>query len=99
MREKASPRPSGAKAKRKPEATRAASSRLIAQKRLSVESHLRMPIAEWRLKKRQEWRSVMSALSVFNYGSAYTPTGNDLFELQRAAERIKEAMAEDWVCW
>jgi hypothetical protein len=41
----------------------------------------------------------MNALDLFTYGSAYTPVGHDLYEMQKAADRIKEAMAEDWVCW
>ena len=73
--------------------------REIAHKRVLTERHLGMPIADWRLKKRQEWRVVMNALSVFDYGCAYTPAGNDLYELQRSANRIAEALDSDWVCW
>lgn len=71
----------------------------IARKRLQTEAHLGMPIAEWRLKKRQQWRTVMNAINLFAYGSAYTPTGNDFYELQKSADRIKESMSDDWVCW
>jgi hypothetical protein len=71
----------------------------ISEKRTRTERHLRMSIEDWRAKKRQEWRTVMSALDLFAYGSAYTPAGNDLYELQKAADRIREAMVEDWVCW
>jgi 3-polyprenyl-4-hydroxybenzoate decarboxylase len=73
--------------------------RQIAQKRLMTERHLQMPFEEWRTKKRQQWRALMNALDLFTYGSAYTPVGHDLYEMQKAADRIKEAMAEDWVCW
>lgn len=69
------------------------------RKKRLTENHLGMTIEDWRLKKRQQWRAVMNALSLFNFGSAYTPTGNDLYELQKSADRINEAMAEDWVCW
>lgn len=69
------------------------------RKRLLTEAHLQMPIEEWRLKKRQQWRALMNALDLFTYGSAYTPVGHDLYEMQKAADRIKDAMAEDWVCW
>lgn len=68
-------------------------------KKLLTENHLGMSIEDWRLKKRQQWHVVMNALNLFTYGSAYTPTGNDLYELQKSADRIKEAMEEDWVCW
>lgn len=73
--------------------------RALSRSRVLTEAHLRMPIAEWRLKKRQQWRAVMHAIDLFAYGSAYTPTGNDFYELQKSADRIKEAMADDWVCW
>lgn len=69
------------------------------ERRMFTERHLRMTIEDWRLKKRQEWRAVMSALELFTFGSAYTPTGNDLYELQRSADRIARAMKDDWVCW
>lgn len=68
-------------------------------KKRSTENHLRMSIEDWRLKKRQEWWAVVHALELFSYGSAYTPTGNDLYEMEKAANRIKESMADDWVCW
>jgi hypothetical protein len=79
--------------------SRKARQSVIASKRLLTETHLRMPIAEWRLKKRQEWRVVMNALALFTYGCGYTPAGNDLYELQRAADRINAALDADWVCW
>lgn len=68
-------------------------------KRRAVEKHLGMPFAEWRQKKRQEWAVVMRGLKVFEYGAAYTPAGNDLYELRRAADRIEEALREEWVSW
>lgn len=68
-------------------------------KKRRTENHLGMTIEDWRLKKRQQWRAVMHALDAFNWGCAYTPAGNDLCELQKSADRIKEAMADDWVCW
>lgn len=71
----------------------------IVSKRLSTERHLRMSIEDWRAKKRQEWRQVLNALDLFTYGCAYTPAGNDLYEMQKAADRVKESMEEDWVCW
>ena len=69
------------------------------RKRLLTEAHLQMSIADWRLKKRQQWQAVMNALDLFGYGSAYTPTGNDFYELQKSADRIATAMKRDWVCW
>lgn len=72
---------------------------LVHEARLRTESHLRMTIEDWRIKKRQEWRTVMSALQLFSYGSAYTPASHDLYVLQHAADRIRETMEEDWVCW
>ena len=51
--------------------------RRVDDKRLRTEAHLGMSIAEWRLKKRQEWAAVMRALDRFEYGSAYTPVGGD----------------------
>ncbi len=86
----------GSKVNRK---TNAALARIAKRKRLSTEAHLRMPIAEWRAKKRTEWKHLMAALSLFTYGSAYTPAGNDLFEIQKAADRISESMKDEWVCW
>lgn len=69
------------------------------ERRRVVEAHLGMPWAEWQTKKRQEWRAVMSALCQFEWGSAYTPAGGDLYAIHRAANRIKDAMAKDWVSW
>ena len=72
---------------------------LATRKRLRTEAHLGMPFDEWRLKKRQQWKAVINALDLFTYGCAYTPAGNDLFEMQKAADRINEIMAVDWVSW
>jgi hypothetical protein len=69
------------------------------QKRLTTEAHLGMPIADWRLKKRQQWRVVLNALRLFEFGAAYAPVGNDLYEMRKAADRIMESMEQDWVCW
>lgn len=71
----------------------------IARKRLQTEAHLGMPIAEWRLKKRQEFGAIMRALQLFQFGAAYTPAGNDLYEMAKSADRIKEALEDDWICW
>lgn len=73
--------------------------RQVAEKRLSTEAQLGMTIEEWRLKKRQEWRAVVTAIEKFTYGCAYTPTGNDFYELTRTSERITETLKDDWVCW
>lgn len=67
--------------------------------RKHTEKHLGMPIEEWRQKKRQEWHELMAALQRFEFGAAYTPAGTDLFELRRAANRINEALQDDWICW
>ena len=71
----------------------------IAGRRASTVKHLRMSIEDWRQKKRQEWGSVVRAVELFNFGCAYTPAGNDLYEIQKAMGRISEAMDEEWVCW
>ena len=56
--------------------------------------------AEWRGKKRTEWREVMSALERYSFGSAYTPDGNGLYRLQQLAQAITvQIETEDWVCW
>lgn len=68
-------------------------------KQQQVEKHLGMPMADWRTKKRQEWRAVMNALRLFEFGAAYTPAGNDWYVLQKAADRVKESMEDDWICW
>jgi hypothetical protein len=52
---------------------------------------------EWRQKKRGEWALVMRALDTFGWGAAYVPCGDDLFQLNRAAARITEALDEEWV--
>jgi hypothetical protein len=85
--------------RKQPRSTNAQLAAVAKRKRLQTEAHLGMPIAEWRLKKRQQWRAVMNAMSLFTYGCAYTPAGNDLYEMQKAADRINDAMQADWVCW
>lgn len=52
---------------------------------------------EWRKQKREEFRVLYYALSKFNFGAAYIPHDayTALYDLQRAAEAIKEAM-EKW---
>lgn len=72
---------------------------IVNARRLGTERHLRMTIEDWRLKKRQEWRAVKHAVSLFDFGSAYTPAGNDLYEIQKAVKRISESMDADWICW
>ena len=52
---------------------------------------------EWRASKRGEWQLVVRALDKFEWGSAYVPVGDDLFQVQRAVCRITEALSEDWV--
>jgi hypothetical protein len=52
---------------------------------------------EWRMHKRVEWQQITRAMEQFAWGCAYVPVGTDFFEMQRAAQRISEAMAEDWV--
>ena len=83
---------------RKRPSTRALQRR-VDDKRLRTEAHLGMSIAEWRLKKRQEWAALMRALDRFEYGSAYTPVGGDAYDLRVTANRITGALAQDWVCW
>jgi hypothetical protein len=68
-------------------------------KKAATERHLEMPFDEWRLKKRGEWQHVLRAISVFEFGAAYTPAGVDLHILRQCAERIGDAMREDWVSW
>ena len=68
-------------------------------RRARLEKHLQMPWAEWQTKKRQEWKNVNRALQLFEFGAAFTPAGEDLYEMRKAAARIAEAMAEDWVSW
>ncbi len=75
------------------------SDRIINQKRLSTERHLGMTIAEWRFKKRQQWRVLEHALKAFEFGAAYAPVGNDLYTVRQCVDRVSEAMGEDWVCW
>jgi len=84
---------------RREELIAANAAREIAEKRLRTERHLGMTIADWRLKKRQEWKAVMSALDRYGFGAAYTPGGNDFYELQRSAARVADALQDDWVCW
>ncbi len=69
------------------------------EKRLATERHLGMTIEDWRVKKRQEWRAVMDAIRRFDFGSAYTPVGHDLFDVHRAVNRINDTLDVDWVCW
>ena len=71
----------------------------MAQRERRTELHLGMTLGDWRTKKRQEWATLCRALEVFNYGSAYTPAGDDLDHLERAARRITEALKQDWICW
>ena len=69
----------------------------IRERRRSTEAHLRMSLEDWRAYKRAQWKAVMHALEAFNYGSAYTPAGNDQYELHKAAQRISDAMEADWL--
>lgn len=68
-------------------------------RRQSTERHLEMPWPEWQVKKRQQWRAVMSALKAFEYGAAYTPGGNDLYQMRILADRVEDALRADWVSW
>lgn len=52
---------------------------------------------EWRMAKRGEWANVVRAIDVFAFGAAYVPAGTDFYQMQRAANRITEAMNEDWI--
>lgn len=62
-------------------------------------AHLGCSEDVWRQKKRQQWNDVVRAVNAFEYGSAYTPAGNDLFELQRRLRSIADALEGDWVAW
>jgi hypothetical protein len=71
----------------------------IQNRRPYPEKHLGVPVGQWRQKKRQEWKLLMNALSTFTYGCAYTPTHQDLYELQKLAVRIEEDLQGNWVAW
>ena len=53
--------------------------------------------AEWRMHKRGEWQQIVRAMDQFQWGCAYVPVGTDFYYMQRAAQRITEALSEDWV--
>ena len=55
---------------------------------------------EWRGLKRMQWRQVTQALERFQYGSAYVPACNVLYDVQRLAQQVTEAIeADDWIAW
>jgi len=61
--------------------------------------HLKCTAAEWRQQKRQEWKAVVDAVSVFEHGAAYTPTGTDVHWIRRAVDRVWENLQGDWIAW
>lgn len=54
-------------------------------------------VGEWRALKRTEWAVVERAFEKFLWGAAYVPAGDDLYQMQRAVDRMSKAMAEDWI--
>jgi hypothetical protein len=62
-------------------------------------AHLRTTPKVWRQLKRQQWKLVLNALDDFHNGSAFTPVGHDLYDLQRLAERIRQDLRGPWVNW
>ena len=79
--------------------SRAATAPRISEKQADLERHLGMPFADWRQKKRMEWRDVLTAFDKFGWGVAYVPVGTDYYEIERALNRIAENMQSDWVSW
>ena len=77
----------------------ATTARAIRAHRRQLERDLVPSFAEWQAKKLAEWEAVMTALESFTIGSAYTPAGRDLVDLQRLAEEIDDAMGGVWVGW
>ena len=77
----------------------ATTARAIRAHRRELARDLVLSTTDFQARKRAEWQAVMTALETFTVGSAYTPAGRDLVELQRLAEEIGEAMGEDWVGW
>lgn len=64
-------------------------------------AHLRVDTPEeWRALKRMEWRQVTQALQRYSCGSYYTPTNDALYEIQKLAEQVTEAIeADGWIAW
>jgi hypothetical protein len=63
-------------------------------------AHLGATPEEWRALKRTEWREVTQAIERYNLGSAYTPVHSALWNIQRLAQQITEAIeAPDWIAW
>jgi hypothetical protein len=64
-------------------------------------AHLRVDTPEeWRALKRTEWREVMQALERYGYGAAFTPAAAALWEVQKAAQQVREAIeADGWIAW
>ena len=61
--------------------------------------HLGGTAAEWRQKKRQEWKAVMDALSAFERGAAYTPTGNDIHWIRQHVDQVWDNLQGLWIAW
>lgn len=61
--------------------------------------HLGCTEAQWRAKKRTEWREVMSALRVFRYGAAYVPGNRLRHDIDKLAAEMEVLLEGDWVAW
>jgi hypothetical protein len=63
-------------------------------------AHLSATPDEWRALKRTEWREVTQAIERYNLGSAYTPSHSALWNIQRLAQQITEALEDpEWIAW
>jgi hypothetical protein len=55
--------------------------------------HIKESARQWRIRKRREWRAVMSTLNVFSNGCAYTPVYIEFCKLESAARKIHDDLS------